>query len=515
MSRYSCMLLAAALSVAPLSVLAVDVMVNGEGGAPMSPDLALTRDASLMAAKKDAVLAAIKKINGPESANDPKVIGALDDLAKQVGPEYILDQSTRRDAANNFVTSLKLKLDDKEFRKLVSDAGIGVKTANSYPILIVMDEFFTTATDNQKPLREVVEFFSDKSAHRKESAAAESNAYASSSESESSRSNYASAVSGGQHVSGYNPYNGASINGSASINARQAGGAASSSAAQSESASSDSSQYSLDAGQKDVQSFKKVVEYQPQNVGPSDKSYTYEAILREAASYDLNVIDNSMFRSQYFTGKPLTMQELQAGPELKRYVDAARDTAKADYFMMGSSIIYDMGKDPATGQSRCDGVVTIKAFSTGEGKVLATDARTESASGNSPDQCRVNVANKLASFTGGVLGNQIAEYWKNRNMYGQQYTVKLVSLLGQLNFNLKRNFGKTLEALPGVKEVPAQRGATAAEVEYSMQYAGEVPIGDAIGELIASSPVFAAYPNFDVSSKGTNVRICLEASCPP
>jgi hypothetical protein len=511
MSRFFGLALSSALVLLCGIVQAAELMVNGEGSAPMSPNLALTRDASLLAAKRDAVLQAIRKINGPEAGSDPKVLGVLDDIAKQVGPEYVFDQSTRADAANNLVTSLKLKLDDKEFRKLLGDTGIGVKTQNSYPILIVMDEFFTKPTDSQKPLREVVEFFSDKSAHVVASAAGASSSYANSSDSSSSSS--ASAAVGRQAVSGYNPYNGASINASAGINARSASQSESSS--QSQSASNDSYQQNIDAGQKDVQSFKKLVEYQPQNVGPSAKSYTYEAILREAASYDLNVIDNSMFRSQYFTGKALTLDELQAGPELKRYVDAARDGANADYFMMGSSIIYDMDKDPATGQYRCDGVVTVKAFSTAEGKVLATDARTESASGNSPDQCRVNVANKLAVFTGSVLGTQIAEYWKNRNMYGQQFNVKLVSLLGQLNFNLKRNFGKTLEGLRGVKEVPAQRGSTAAEVEYSLQYAGEVPIGDAIGELIATSQAFAAYPNFDIATKGTNVRICLEASCPP
>lgn len=503
--------LAGTLLLASGAVTSAELMVNGEGLAAMSPNLALTREASLLAAKKDAVLQAIRKINGPEAGNDPKVLGTLDDIAKQVGAEYVFDQSTRADAANNLVTSLKLKLDDKEFRKLLSDAGIGVKTQNSYPILIVMDEFFTKPTDSQKPLREVVEFFSDKSAHIVASAAGESSSHAQASDSSSSA--YASASASRQAVSGYNPYNGAAINAGGAYAGRSA--SQSQSASQSESTSSDSYQHNIDAGQKDVQSFKKVVEYQPQDVGPSPKSYTYEAILREAASYDLNVIDNSMFRSQYFTGKPLTLDELQAGPELKRYVDAARDSAKADYFMMGSSIIYDMDKDPATGQYRCDGVVTVKAFSTAEGKVLATDARTESASGNSPDQCRVNVANKLATFTGSVLGTQIAEYWKNRNMYGQQFNVKLVSLVGQLNFNLKRNFGKTLEGLRGVKEVPAQRGATAAEVEYSLQYSGEVPIGDAIGELVASSPAFAAYPNFDVATKGTSVRICLEASCPP
>lgn len=497
--------------------LASELSINGEGAAPITADIALTRESSQLAAKRDAVFAAIRKINGPQAGDDPKVKAALDEIAKQVGNDSIRDVSTRRDAANNFVTSLKLVMDDKVFRKLLGDAGIAIKTANSYPILMVMDEYFTTPTDSSKPLREVVEFFSDKSAHHVENVQADASSSSSSSSAERSHSsaqgaaNVNAARSVNVHEYGVGSAQGrAHVSESANYNESSASASASKSAAQ----ESSSLTHNIDAGQKDVQSYKKLVEYQPQQTTPSERSYTYEAVVREAASYDLNVLDNSLFRSRYFTGKPLTLQELQAGPELARYVAAARDEMKADYFLMGSTIIYDLGKDPATGVARCDGVVTLKTFSTADSKVLASDARSESASGNSPDQCRVNVANKLAGFTGNVVATQIAEYWKNRNMYGQQYAVKMVSLLGQLNFQTKRNFGKTLEQLKGVKELPVQRKNDNKEVEFSLQYSGEVPIADAIGELMASSPAFTAYPNFDVATSGTNVRICLEASCP-
>lgn len=518
-------LLAALMACATAPTLAAELVVQGEGAAPISVDIALTRESSQMAAKKNAVLAAIRKVNGATAGDDPKVMAALEEIVRQVGNESIRDISTRRDAGNNFITTLKLVIDDKEFRKLVSDAGIGVKTANSYPVLVVMDEYFTTPTDTSKPLREVVEYFSDKSTHHKEDLAATASATASASASESASERSRAYASGAASASAserayVNSYNGSgAASGQYAANRSFSNSAASASASQSqsqsESAESASLNHSIDAGQKDVQSYRKLVEYQPQQSTPSDRSYTYEAILREAASYDLNILDNSLFRSRYFTGKPLTLQELQSSPEFARYVQAARDEMQADYFMMGSTIIYDLGKDPATGVSRCDGVVTLKAFSTAESKVLATDARSESASGNSPDQCRVNVANKLAVFTGSVVSTQIAEYWKNRNMYGQQYSVRLVSLLGQLGFQPKNNFRKVLEQVKGVKEVPVQRKSSNAEVEYSLQYSGETPIADAIGELVAANPAFAAFPNFDVSTNGTNVRICLESSCPP
>ncbi len=483
---------------------AVDLMVNGTGKAQITADIALTREASLNEAKRNAVLNAIKKINGPEAANDPKIIGVLDDIAQQIGNEYIFDQSTSRDAANNFVTNLKLKLDDKEFRKLISDHGVAVKTANTYPILIVMDEYFTTPTDSQKPLREVVEMFSDKSERVKSSQSASESATNSTDLRYSGKASVN--VSAGVSVSDRNGSAAAQYSAKANVEEKAS--------LQENSQSASASAASLDASKNDIQSYKKVVEYQPQNTGPSDKSYTYEALLREAASYDLNVLDNSLFRSKYFTGKPLTLQELTNGPALADYVKRAFEDAKADFFMAGTTIIYDLGKNATSGLYACDGVVSLKAFSTTDSKVIAADARTESASGNSPDQCRVNVANKLATFTAGVIGRDISEYWKNRNMYGRQYTVQMISLLGQLNFQTKRNFGKIINMLPGVKDLPQKRSDDAKQVEYSVQYIGETPIGDAVGDLLASSEAFQSYTNMDVTTIGSTVRICLESSCP-
>jgi hypothetical protein len=486
------MALALALACSSVSAWAADLIVSGVGDAPIGADSALTRDASLQAAKRDAVIAAVKRINGPAAINDPKVMVAVDALVRQIGDEYISDVSTRRDAANHFVTTLKLKLDDKAFRKLVSDEGVAVKTGNSYPILMVMDEYFTVPTDHAKPLREVVDYFSDKSAHNKVDSADRQSSSSSSDEYAHSR---------------------ASVRASDYYGSARASGTRSYAASSAQSASSSSSLH-VDEGQNDIQSFHKVVEYQPQHVGPSNRSYTYEAILREAASYDLNVLDNSVFRSRYFTGKPLTLQELMNGPELARYVTAARNDAHADYFLAGTTIIYDLGTDASTGLSTCDGVVSLKAFSTADSKVLTADARSESASGRSPDQCRVNVANKLAAFTSSVVGSQIGEYWKNRNMYGQQYSVQMVSLLGRLNFQTKNRFRQSLEQLRGVKDAPVQRQNDSRQVEYSLQYSGDKPIADAIGELISTNPGFSAYPSFDVITKGNIVRICLESSCP-
>jgi hypothetical protein len=131
-----------------LCVQAETLTVSGIGKAPIT----------------DAIIQLVNKINGPRAADDPAIQAKLDLVAKQIGDEFILDQSTNSDAANNLVTTVKIQIDDLQVRSLISDLGIAQTTARNYPILILMDEFFTTPTDSTKPLREVVEYSSDKSA---------------------------------------------------------------------------------------------------------------------------------------------------------------------------------------------------------------------------------------------------------------------------------------------------------------------------------------------------------------
>jgi len=60
----------------------------------------------------------------------------------------------------------------------------------------------------------------------------------------------------------------------------------------------------------------------------------------------------------------------------------------------------------------CDGMVAIKVYSTADGEAIASGALTESASGNTNDQCRTNVAEKIGVGLGNVVSNKIQEYWK-------------------------------------------------------------------------------------------------------
>ncbi|WP_243375488.1 hypothetical protein [Geotalea sp. SG265] len=495
------------------SVACADEMnFSGTGKAAITQDIAVTRTESMRAAKRDAVTVAITKLNGSTATNDPKVQAAIDQIVAQIGDEKIFDQTNSKDGANNFVTKVNIRMEELEFRKLMQDYGIASTVARNYPVMIVMDEFFTTKTDHSKPLRELVEYSHDKTATLDASHSASESA--SSANSESSSGNYSGAASmsasgsssGAIAVDGN--YASGRHSGSASASVREKSSHASASSSQSSASSSNEDK--LFAQKKDVVNFKKLVEYQPQNVGPDKNNYTYAAIVREAAKFDLNLIDNDVFRSKYFTGKPLTMEEIQNSSELSRYVAAARDN-KADYFMVGNTVIINNDKSPTSGNYVCDGLVTLKAYSTEDGTILATDARSESASGNSPDQCRANVANKLAGFVGATLGGTIHSYWRQREEYGREYNVRLISLLGNLSDDDKDAFAEALEKMDGVKSKVIERKSTRGEFEVALTYKGDRSISREIGSALKKVAAFKAVGR---KTDGTTIKVCLEGPCP-
>jgi len=507
-------LAAGALVVAAATLAgAEDVTVSGVGKAAITADISVTREGALREAKRAAIAAALTKLNGSSATNDPKVQAAIDKIVVQVGDDKIVDQSNSRDAANNFVTRVTMRFDDLELRKLVQDQGVASTVARNYPVLIVMDEFFTTKTDHQKPLRELVEYSHDKTAtldtaHAASESASSASASASSG-SYSSAGSYAArgSSSGGIAIGGDYAYGQRSA--AASGAHRERGSSSSESASQSASASSSSDR--TFAQQKDVVNFRKLVEYQPQNVGPEKNNYTYTALVREANKYDLNLKDNDVFRSRYFTGKPLTMEEMQNSGELARYVDAA-GAEQADYFMVGNTVIIDNGRDKDTGAYICDGLVTLKAYSTQNSSLLASDARGESASAkDSPDQCRMAVANKLAGFVGSTLGSTIQNYWRQREEYGQEYNVTLRSLLGNLPDDTKDAFAEALEKMDGVKSKVIDRRSTRSEYEVMLTYKGDRSISREIGGALRK---VAEFKSAGRKVKGTTINICLEGPCP-
>jgi hypothetical protein len=356
----------------------------------------------------------------------------------------------------------------------------------------------------------VVEYSHDKTATSSSNLSAarnsSSNTNASARESNASSANYASGRSSSGHSSG--GYDGA-YGSEGYSSGRQSSGYASGSANQRSKSSADYSNQTSDSARidaassdqkKDVVSFKKLVEYQPQNVGPDKENLTYAALMREARKFDLAMMDNSVLRGQYFRSKGLTIQELDNSPELGNYVAFARKN-KADYFMMGNSIIRDLGNN------HCDGVVSLKAFSTEDNELLAADMHNESARGTSPDDCRATVANKLAYFVGKRINASIKDYHRQREVSGKEYTVILNSALGDLSGRMTSSFSRNLANLKGLTSKLNVRNSTNREYEVMLSYKGEIPFADALGEVLDAVP---SMKQADYTINGTTVNICLE-----
>jgi hypothetical protein len=303
------MLLGATLiAIATMPVAhAVEIEARGVGAAPISGDVNSVRTSALRQAKRNAVLAALDKVVGAGTSKNPDVQAKLDELVTQVGDESFFSP-TPSSADGQYQVSVTLRMDDKALRTEISDLGLAMNTSTtrSQPILVMMDEFFTTPTNLHAPLEELTEFRHEAGEHSsdKEAGAHASNASfaASSNAAYASKDQAAYAVNdaSAQRVSAAQDTRMAGAvddgnGGQAALAARssgrldasaedshQAAGASAhevAAAANSKVAASASSQsayaHSTSSEDHDNTYYKKLVKYQPQNTGPDNKDYTY------------------------------------------------------------------------------------------------------------------------------------------------------------------------------------------------------------------------------------------------
>ncbi|GAB7541402.1 hypothetical protein [Cupriavidus sp. 8B] len=520
---------------------AMDIESRGVGTAKISDDLNSVRTSALRQAKRNAVLAALDKVVGAGTSKNSEVQARLDDLVVQVGEESFYSP-TPSSADGQYQVSITLRMDDKALRTQISDLGLAMNTTatRSQPILVMMDEFFTTPTNLRAPLEELTEFRHEEGAHYNEKeAAASSNksAYAASSKAAyASKEQAAFAVkdsSAGRvsaardtQVAGAarDAYGGqAAVAGrdsgrfdAASASSHQAAGAASrqvAAASSSNVAAASSSQsayaHSVNAEDHNNTYFRKLVKYQPQNTGPDKKNYTYNELKGQLGDLDIKVLDNAIFKSKYFGNRAITLDQLENGAELAKYVDFARQEATADYLMIGSSVIYDLGTDKNSGQPACTGVASTKTFSTKTGEDIGSATQSEAAIGASSDDCRAKLAVKLASSLGNQVGKRIQEFAKKRTMYGAEYVIRLTG--GNLSLMSRTAFNQALKTVPGLDKA-TQRQAGASQVEVVAVYKGSDPLDQAVAMVLGNNPQFASL---DSMVDGNVITLCINGCSKP
>lgn len=522
---------------------AADIELNGAATVSASGDPQTVKAISIKAAKRQAVLAGLNKLIGPNASKDPAVLEKLQEITDNINDKKIIEsKGTRINGEYEMVVTLVI--DDKDFRNLISDAGIAGNTAaarSGQKILAVMDEFLTVQRDLKMPLEELTEFraekgksFKDKSVDAKSSSAAGASANSSASSLDARASSNVRAsgsydarldASARESAAGSvsDRSGSANLNASreASLNARSKGefsGSANNSAsikeqnASSSSAASTQSAAALSAKnvafeEHDNVSYKKLIKYQPQNVAPEKVGQTYNAMAKELQQYDLQVADNDMFRSKYFKNKPITIEQMQNGEQLAKYVAFARTEAKADYFMVGTTIIIDSGVNPNTGSASCTGVTTVKTYATVGAETIASTTVSEAAEGRNINDCSGNLAIKLARFAGADLGAAVQTYTKRRGNYGSEYVVALVGK--GMNAMLKLQFAKALKTVSGIA-ASKQRESSDSQLEYAVTYKGDAGnLSEGLLEALMSNPAFASL---DTSSVGNQLYFCL-GSC--
>lgn len=518
---------------------AKEIQVIGEASVPATGSPLAIQTTARAQAKLAAVSNAINAVLGPDATKDPAVAEKLQRIASQVANDSII-KSDGAVVGPEYILNVTLALDDKQFRKLLSDEGVAANTSTtrSYSVLAVMDEYFTVPSDPNAPAEVIEEYksskgrsFKDKSVSAKsdKQAAASKSSEASSVDARASAQARASGsydtrldASGKEAAQGFAREGGDSASFSGSRSASFSGSdkgqfsgeskaATSYKAANASSRSDASAKSGASVSAKNVASeehddvyYKKLVKLQPQNRGPEKISQTFNALKAELQAYDVKLLDNDMFKSRYFKNKPLTLEQMQNSEELAKYVAYARQDGKADFFMMGTTIIFDTGK--MNGEAICSGVMTVKTYSTMSGEDIASGTASETAAGINPNDCAGNVSRKLANFGGSEIAASIQDYWKRRNTYGKEYILTLKGV--SLPLMTRTAFSKAVKSVPGV-EKDVQRYSSDKEIQVVVTYKGSDPIDQAVAMNLASNSAFA---NLDSRTDGDQVTLCM-ASC--
>lgn len=236
---------------------------------------------------------------------------------------------------------------------------------------------------------------------------------------------------------------------------------------------------------------------------PQKIPQTYNAFVGQLQGYDLRIIDNSLFRSRYFKGRPLTIEQMENGEELSKYAAFAKRDAKADFLMVGTSIIKDEGKNPHTGDDQCGGTVTVRTYSTVDAEVIASETFAESAAGSNPSDCAAVVAKKLAGVGGPIIGARLRNYWKQRCTYGGEYVITLSG--ASLQQSAKLAFTNTLRATSGVESLNL-RTSGPTQLQYTVTYKGTDPLDQALAMALFHNPDFS---KLDSLVDGNQIQLCI------
>ncbi len=421
------------------------------------------RTAIVTEAQENALKAGIKllidRTLGINASKNPEILAKFNDILSQAST-FIIDQNfTGEIKDNNYVAKVYLTIDETEFRTLLSDLGVALNTqaVRAHSIMIVLDEFFVRPSDLSKSIvtKDVTTY----------------------------KYNYDKRIKEAEKDNSTNYINANAYKQAISAGAKSSYG------------------HFVDYSKKENEFFQNIKEYDVLSPKAKNLNYTQSALQNSFTTYDIRALDNDVFKSKYFKGNTISSDKLANSAELAKYVEAARKDAKADFFAIGVSYITDNGKNENTGRNTCDGNVFVKIYSTVDGEVIASGTFTETAAGNSADQARAAVANKIGNELGEVLSKKVQDYWRKRMMYGSEY---IVQIKGNFMPVERITMNKALQNIDGIKNV-SMRSSDSLLTEYTINYSGSDSIGDAIFMKLYDSNMANKFKNYDYKITGNQI----------
>lgn len=397
----------------------------------------------------------------------PEVQAQLATLVTQAST-YVLNKTyTAEVNQTDYIAYVNLTVDETKFRSLLSDMGLATHTVTQRQnkILVYFDEYFTTASDfkSSDPSLEVTTY--KHNAQDKFKHSVKASTYDNTIKKDRSNSAGFSGV--------VSPYVVAVDASKSSSNSLDAG------------MSRSSYGNFVDYSSQDATFFQQVKLYAPKQPALSNLNYTQPALQQAFTDADLAIQDNDAFKSRFFKAKPLSVNDLSQSPQLAEYLNFAKNVAKADFIAIGISYIVDNGLVSSTGLRHCDANAYVKIYSTTDGQLITSGTLSETAAGNSLDQARTQVAQKLGRHLGNELAVKVQNYWKKRSFYGSEYTV---SLKGAFTPAERMRF------LSAIKKVASVQGASIKQasetgVEVLVTYNGQDALGDLIFLSVLEDPI--------------------------
>ena len=433
-------------------------------------------------AKVDAIKEAIKIVKGEDVfIQYPETENKLNDIVKNAST-YVLeedyDASEMIANKNQYISRVHLVIDKAKFENLLTKKEIKScynAQINNRSILVFMDEFWATPSNlNQKTATKEVTTFKydkDESEADKEAYKAASSTQAASSSKGAYANRYGSAGYAGK--SGYSSKSGVSYG--------------------------RSNEYK----HKESLFYQHLTEYSPNFPKAQGMNATQRKFGATLKSCGIEYKNSDLVKSKYFKGKPITADVLRNSEQLAAFVDMIRKdpAAKADYIAIGFSYITENGKSTQSTGYDSNGNVELVVYSTTDASVLAETTEHAGAIGDTPDDARQRVAEKLGKKLGNVIAEQIKNSYINKKIEGEHYNI---IFKGNFTLGERSLLYDALEQTQGITDL-TEREANSTVVEYSIKYSGKKSLDMVIFGALTKCNMADKFQ--DTSKKeGTNIK---------